>query len=363
MAVSDRTRGGAGAAGLGTPAARSAGVHLDHGRKHYGAGFVVALLHRMARLGLNELQLHVSENEGYRIASARRPEVVSDQHLTPADIARIREAAAGHGIAIVPSLDIPGHAGHLLAAHPELALPDGRGGTVPNALDLDAEATRAFVVDLHDDLAELFPEATTWHIGFDEIIPVGTPERGAELAARARARIAPDADEHDLVTRWANTAIRDLASRGIRARVWNDAFFRARRERLDPRAVITWWTNWHRDMAPLRAAIEEGHEVIDANDSLFYYVLGEAAGYRYPTAERIRDAGWTPGLFPSLPDGIEQRLPDDHPQLAGALFSIWSDRPDAQTPDEVLAGIDAPLAEFAARAGVSPTAPDLRFAR
>lgn len=344
-------------------AGRSAGVHLDHGRAHYGVDFVVALLGRMSQLGLDELQLHVSENEGFRIASRRRPEIVSDEHLTAGDIARIREVAWAAGIAIVPSFDVPGHAAHLLRAHPELALPDGHGGTVPHAIDLDDLRAQALVADIHADLAELFPDSAEWHIGFDEIVPVDAPHRGAELAARARREIAPGADEHDLVTRWANRLIGDLAGRGIRARVWNDAFFRARHVTLDPRAVVTWWTNWHADMAPLTAAVEAGHDLVNCNDSLLYYVLGEAAGYRYPEAARIREAGWHPGVFPSLPGGVPQRLAEDHPQIAGSLFCIWSDRPDAQTPDEVLAGIDDALTEYAARATARPIRADAASAR
>lgn len=332
------------------PAHRSAGVHLDHARRHYGGDWIVSLLERMAQLGLDELQLHVSENEGFRIPSRRRPELVSDAHLSSAEVAVVRDAAARLGIAIVPSFDVPGHARHILRAHPELALADGRGGVVPDALDLGDPGARALVADVHADIAEMFPDARAWHIGFDEIIPAGEPELGAGLAARARAAFGAGADADDLTAHHANELIADLAARGVRARVWNDALFRSRVVPLDRRAVVTWWTNWHGDMAPLRVAHAAGHDLINCHDALLYYVLGEAAGYRYPTAERIREAGWTPGRFPRLPGGVEQRLSDDDPQLAGSLFCIWSDRPEAQTPEEVLAGVDAPLAEFAARA-------------
>lgn len=70
---------------------------------------------------------------------------------------------------------------------------------------------------------------------------------------------------------------------------------------LDPDVILTWWTNWHVQMRPLASALEADYRVVNFNDSLLYYVLGENAGYRYPTAERLAAAGWHPGLFPQLP--------------------------------------------------------------
>lgn len=51
-------------------------------------------------------------------------------------------------------------------------------------------------------------------------------------------------------------------------------------------------------MASLKTFLEKGHKVINYNDSKFYYVLGEAAGYTYPTAGKIYNSSWHPGQFP-----------------------------------------------------------------
>ncbi|QRV02808.1 hypothetical protein JTE88_03515 [Arcanobacterium phocisimile] len=92
-----------------------------------------------------------------------------------------------------------------------------------------------------------------------------------------------------------------MKSRGFIPRVWNDGMLRAHVVPLDPDVILTWWTNWHVQMRPLASALEADYRVVNFNDSLLYYVLGENAGYRYPTAERLAAAGWHPGLFPQLP--------------------------------------------------------------
>lgn len=50
-------------------------------------------------------------------------------------------------------------------------------------------------------------------------------------------------------------------------------------------------------MAPLSAALDRGHDVLNGHDELLYSVRGEHAGYAYPTAERLAAHDWHPGLF------------------------------------------------------------------
>ncbi len=336
---------------------RETGLHLDIGRKSLPASWIVDLLHHMAGLGLTTLQLHVSENLGYRLPSKRRPEIVSGEHLTAGDLRDIGQTADGLGLRLVPSLDLPGHFAHILERYPALRLDDGHGGVVPAALDLENADARELVADLLDDVGEHFADSDEWHLGFDEIVPMDEPHRGDGLAARARARLGPEATSHDLVTLHANELTETLARRGVGVRLWNDALLRSRLIELDPRVTLAWWTNWHRDMVPLATAVERGHRVLNFNDGLLYLVLGEASGYRYPTAERIDAAGWHPGLFSRLADDSEQELDPTHPRLGGAYFSVWCDVPDALDPDGLMARLREPLAAFARRARTGAEAP------
>ncbi|MDA4892199.1 family 20 glycosylhydrolase [Streptomyces sp. MS2A] len=350
----------------GTPAVAERGLHLDAGRKHFGAEGILALLHDAADVGINVLQWHFSENEGFRLESAAFPEIVSAGRVTRAEAARILAVAADLHVEIVPSLDMPGHLRQVLSAHPELRLPpgiDGYGPDVPppaitgtdHALDIARPETWDFARRLIDDMLPVFPDARRWNLGGDEFVDFARIDDHPGLAAAARERFGPDATGFDLLTAFVNHIAAHLRSRGLEPRAWNDGMLRGAVVSLDPSVVLTWWTNWNAGMRPLADAVAAGHGIVNVNDALFYYVLGENAGYRYPTAARIWEADWHPGLFPDLPAAVgeerRQELAAPYPPLLrGVSFAIWSDRPDAQTVDEVTAGIRSPLRAMAERA-------------
>lgn len=341
----------------GTPAVRERGVHLDAARKHYPAEWIIALLHAAADVGINVLQWHFSENEGFRLESATFPEIVSAGHITRADAVRILDVARDLHVEVIPSLDMPGHLRQVLAQHPHLRLPPGRdradaaiAGT-DHALDITREQAVAFAERLIDDVAPVFAGCSRWHLGGDEFVDFARIDDYPALRDAAHVRYGAEASGFDLLTAFVNRIAAHLRGLGFRARAWNDGMLRGSVVRLDAGIELTWWTNWHRQMRPLADAVAAGHPLVNVNDGLFYYVLGEHAGYRYPTAERIWAADWHPGLFPVLPGGGRQEIPHPYPDsLRGSCFAIWSDEPGAQTVAEVADGIRAPLRAMAERA-------------
>ncbi|MEV7632517.1 family 20 glycosylhydrolase [Microbacterium sp. NPDC089318] len=75
------------------PAVAERGIHLDAARKHYPADWIIALLQDAADVGINDFQWHFSENEGFRLASGRFPEIVSAGHITRDEARRIVDTA------------------------------------------------------------------------------------------------------------------------------------------------------------------------------------------------------------------------------------------------------------------------------
>ncbi|MFK3677612.1 family 20 glycosylhydrolase [Microbacterium sp. NPDC090218] len=327
------------------------GFHLDAARKHFPAPWIIALLHALADVGVTTFQWHVSENEGFRIGSEVFPEIVSAEHTTRAEAVAVADAAADLHIDLVPSLDMPGHLRHALSAHPELRLPTSGGLPTDHALDITGSAAVDFARRLIDDLAALFPRSARWHLGGDEFVDFARIDEYPALAAAASGKYGRHGTGFDLLTDFVNVVAAHLRTQGFASRVWNDGMLRSEAVDLDPDIVLTWWTNWHPGMRPLAAAVEAGNPLVNFHDALFYYVLGEKAGYTYPTSERIWEADWHPGLFPALPGGVRQELAPPYPsRLLGASFSVWSDDAAAQTPEEVFAGIRRPLRALAERA-------------
>jgi hexosaminidase len=333
------------------PVVRERGFHLDAARKHFPAAWIIDLLHALADVGITTFQWHVSENEGFRIGSEAFPEIVSADHVTRAEAIEVADAAADLHIDLVPSLDMPGHLRHVLAAHPEHRLPASGGLPTDHALDVTSGEAVRFARALIDDVAVLFPRSTHWHLGGDEFVDFARIDEYPALAEAARERHGPGSTGFDLLTAFVNDIAGHLRAKGFAPRVWNDGMLRSEAVVLDPDLVLTWWTNWHAEMRPLDAAIESGHPLVNFHDALFYYVLGEKAGYTYPTSGRIWEADWHPGLFPALPGGFRQEIaPPFPPALLGASFSVWSDDASAQSPDEVATGIRGPLRAMAERA-------------
>ncbi len=342
---------------VGAPSVAERGLHLDAARKHYGVEWIIALLHAAADVGINVFQWHFSDDEGFRIASDAFPEIVSEDHVTRDEAARVVEAARSLHIDLVPALDMPGHLRHVLRTRPALRLaragegPPGAAITVDGALDITNPDAVRFAHRIIDDLARVFRHSTHWNLGGDEFVDFARIEQYPLLVEGARERFGGNATGFDLLTEFVNDISVHLRALGLEARAWNDGMLRSAVVRLDPAVVLTWWTNWSPLMRPLSTALAAGHMLVNLNDGLLYYVLGEKAGYRYPTGERIWAADWHPGLFPTLPSGARQELAPPYPTLLrGCAFAVWGDDPDAQTPAEVAAGIRIPLRAMAERA-------------
>lgn len=344
----------------GSPAVAERGIHLDTGRKHYPASWIEGMLRDAADVGVNVFQWHFSENEGFRLESTAFPDIVSTEHVTRREAARIVELARSLHIDIVPSLDMPGHLGQVLTAFPELRLSAGRapGATAhtegprdDHALDITREESTRFARSLVDDIAPLFAHSSSWHLGGDEFVAFERMEDYPSLAAAARERFGKHATGFDLLTDFVNVVAAHLRTRGFTARVWNDGMLRSSIVPLDADAVLTWWTNWHAEMRPLSDAIRAEHELVNVSDGVMYYVVGENAGYRYPTAERFWEIDWHPGLFPPLRDGQRQEISLPYSSLLkGSMFAVWSDVPSAQSTEDIARGIRAPLRAMSERA-------------
>ncbi|OWR30417.1 hypothetical protein CDO73_10900 [Saccharibacillus sp. O23] len=333
------------------PATFERALHLDIGRKFYPKTWILDRLREMSELKLNTLQLHFSENEGFTFESERHPEVMSEHYLTKAEIREIVAEANRLHIALIPSLDSPGHLAYALRHRPEWLLTDANGEPARGALDITNPEAAAFVMDLIDEYAELFEDSEYFHIGGDEFIDFSRFADYPQLGRYAREELGIEGGtEVDAYVAYLNEVARRLEARGFVARVWNDGLYRDGAEQkveLKTSMQIAYWTKWDRKMAAAQTFADKGHKLVNFNDAYFYYVLGEHAGYVYPTGEKIYES-WHPGLLPRIAEGEPQEWTQPYPPaLIGCSFSVWSDKPEAQTVEEVAAGIREPLRAMA----------------
>ncbi|WP_188726383.1 beta-N-acetylhexosaminidase [Pseudoclavibacter endophyticus] len=322
------------------PATEVRSVHLDIARKTYSLEFLKQLVDELAWNGLNELELHVSEFEGFALESTTHPGIQSPTVLSQAQLRELLAYAEAQHVTVTPSLDMPGHLEHVLEALPQYRLLAADGSPVYGALDITNPEAIAFARELIAEYAAIF-EPGQWNLGADEFVDFDDDGEVALLTAAARAAYGPDATAFDAMTAFVNETATFLADLGFTTRVWSDGMLRASIVELDPAIEVAHWTRRPPGSVPAAAFADAGHRLINVNDEYLYFVLGERVGYAYPTGEAILDE-WRPTLLA----GDDAVSPD---AIEGAMFAIWSDIPEALTEDEVLERARLPIQAMSVR--------------
>ena len=160
------------------------GAMLDVARHFHPVATVKRFVDLMALYKMNHLHLHLSDDQGWRLAIDSWPRLtelggatgVGDSpggFYTAGDYAEIVAYAARNHVAVVPEIDMPGHTNAALAAYPELtcdgvAPPPYTGtGVGFSSLCTTSDTTYTFVGQVLAEVAALSP-GPYLHIGGDE---------------------------------------------------------------------------------------------------------------------------------------------------------------------------------------------------
>lgn len=322
------------------PAKPVRGFQLDIARKHFTADWIEDRVRELGDLKINQLGLHFSDDQGFRIESDSHPEVVSQEHLTKAQVRQIVALAASRHITVVPEIDSPGHLGAVIAAHPDLQLRNTQGVATRGAVDISDPDAAEIVDDLLNEFADLFP-GDQWHLGGDEYqaLVVSDPEASyPQLASAAREAFGSGASVEDLTTGWLNDRADTVRAHDKTPRAWNDGFFAGTSVKADADIQVAYWTGKEIGARLPTAYLSEGRKLINYNDEFLYYVLGEPLTFVYPTGQRIYEQ-WTP-LVVRGTQPVPAKYDD---QILGGVFAVWGDLPNSQTQAQVAAGIRMPL--------------------
>ncbi|MFI8518366.1 glycoside hydrolase family 20 protein [Streptomyces sp. NPDC085481] len=322
------------------PAKPQRGLMVDIARKYFSAGWIEGRLREMADLKLNQLGLHFSDDQGFRIASDTHPEIVSAQHLSKAEVRRIVDLAASLHITVVPEIDSPGHLGAVIAAHPDLQLTSATGRKPRGAVDISNPASAKIVDELLREYSGLFPGAY-WHLGADEYVALMAKNPEAtypQLARAATAKYGPSARVQDLATGWLNDRAAVMRPTGKALRAWNDGFFAGGVVSPDRDLHVAYWTGKEIGARTPTSYLSAGRKVINYNDEYLYYVLGQPNDFAYPTGRRIYEQ-WTPLVIRGTTP-VPARY---DPQILGGSFAVWCDLAGSQTQAQVADGIRMPL--------------------
>ena len=307
--------------------------HLDCARKFFTKDWIISLIKDLSWQKYNSIQLHFSENEGFRLQSDTLEAIdgfqyVNNQYLTKQDMLEIIQVANEYHIEVIPSLDSPGHLGAVLRYLPSdyscasLFPSDGRRAQCFNIFTNDE--ARGFLIDLMTEFIDFFSEAgcKKFNIGGDEFL-----EKFSNFSNEQYVQIMEYFNEVSAIVK----------SKGMTPRTWNDGVMYGNYTgyKLDPDIEICYWTA-PQNCASIEKFVQNGNKVINFSDIYMYYVLSSWwLQNACPEGDRIYRE-WNPGKFSTLQGGIPQTYNKPYANfIKGGSYAIWCDVPGYMTQDSV----------------------------
>ena len=307
--------------------------HLDCARKFFTKDWIISLIKDLSWQKYNSIQLHFSENEGFRLQSDTLEAIdgfqyVNNQYLTKQDMLEIIQVANEYHIEVIPSLDSPGHLGAVLRYLPSdyscasLFPTDGRRAQCFNIFTNDE--ARGFLIDLMTEFIDFFSEAgcKRFNIGGDEFL-----EKFSNFSNEQYVQIMEYFNEVSAIAK----------SKGMTPRTWNDGVMYGNYTgyKLDPDIEICYWAA-PQNCASIEKFVQNGNRVVNFSDVYMYYVLSSWwLQNACPEGDRIYNE-WNPGKFSTLQGGIPQTYKKPYANFVrGGSYAIWCDVPGYMTQDSV----------------------------
>lgn len=296
------------------------GMMLDVARHFFDVAAVCRLIELVALYKINVLHLHLTDDQGWRLAIDSRPRLTTvgaaiqagggaGGFFTQADYAAIVAHAARHFVTVVPEIDLPGHTNAALTAYPELACdgvePKPYAGVEVgfSSLCIDRAETYAFVDDVIGEVAAATPGGFV-HIGGDEAL--STPD--------------------DDYTTFIGKVVSVVAGHGKRTIGWQEIA----KAPIPPGTVVQYWDT--RDPCQATAAVEAGARLILSPADRVYLDMAYHAQWQLGTdwaaQIEVRDAyDWNPATL--VPGARES-------DILGVEAALWSETVETMADVEAM---------------------------
>jgi hexosaminidase len=274
------------------PRFRWRGLLVDSARHYQSPQFIKRLIDVMALHKLNVLHWHLTDDQGWRLQIRKYPQLTAvgawRVPAGPAAAADIDSAtgrsrlyggfysqeqvrdivahAAARNIAIVPEIEMPGHASAAIAAYPQLGVfqkasppkVSADWGMHQTLFNVE-EATFEFLEHVLDEAIELFPGQYI-HIGGDE---AAKDQWQASPRVQARMRELGVKDEHALQSYFIQRMEKFLNAKGRRLIGWDEILEGG----LAPNATVMSW----RGIDGAVAAATAGHDAVLSPAPTLYF--------------------------------------------------------------------------------------------
>ena len=264
------------------------GLTIDVSRHFISVDTLKRNIDGMAAVKMNVLHLHLSDDQGFRIASRQFPklaEMGSDgQYYTKAEIRDLIAYARDRGVRVVPEFDMPGHSTSWFVGYPELASGPGpyrierKWGIFDPVMDPSKEQTYKFLDKFIGEMGDLFPDHY-FHIGGDEI---NGKQWDANLKIREFMRVHTLKNNQEL-QQYFTLRVQRIVSRHHKIMVgWDEILAPG----MPKDSVIQSW----RGQDSLAAAAKQGYSGILSGG---YYLDAMEPAKKYYSVDPLSDAGAT----------------------------------------------------------------------
>lgn len=314
------------------------GVLLDVARHFMPKAFVLELIDLLALHKCNVLHLHLTDDQGWRIAVEGYPRLTdvgawrresptyatTDDHpddsphggfYTREDLEEIVAFAAERHVLVVPEIDMPGHMLAAIAAYPTLGNVDEHlnvgttWGVSNHVLNLEDDTLR-FCTDVLDEVMRIFPGPYI-HVGGDEC-----PTMEWRTHPRAQEIMREEGYENEgQLQGWFTSRMGEhLARRGRRLVGWDDILDNG----APPDAILMAWQDEARGVA----AVSAGHDVVMVPQEWLYFDRPESANLNEP----VGFSGVTTLEKVYLYDPVPSAVPAaDRHHVLGAQCQLWTE--------------------------------------
>ena len=304
------------------------GLMLDCSRHFWTVDELKETLSQMAFFKLNKLQMHLTDNNAWRLAMDQYPELtakgtyysdfpdLSGKYYSTNDLKEIVKYAQALGIEIIPEVDLPGHAIALLAAMPQLSCKGGTFEAYPeepplnqrkrgneNMLCIGNPESIRFAQEVVDALIQIFPSKYI-HLGGDEV-PTAIWEKCPKCQALYKKEGMKEPGElQDYFTRKMSEYIRSKGKIMVGWDEIND------RHAATPEDMLTVWRD--NGLKAQKAALERGIPVVMCPQHGCYLDWGYAGNSTRKVYE------WDPVT--------SQVTPEQEALVQGGQGALWTER-------------------------------------
>lgn len=258
-----------------TPGKAWRGFHIDVARHMFTMDFLKKITNCLSFYKINKLQIHLTDDQGWRIEIKKYPELATQGgwrefdeydnscnelaksdtdytidtrfirnnneyggYYTQEEMASLIDYATERGIEVIPEIDMPGHFSSAIKVYPELSCTGAAGWGEEFSYPVCAGKTEnySFFQDILDEMIALFP-GNYVHIGGDEVEKDNwkTCERCQQLIADENL-----ASLDELQNYFLKQMADHAKNQGKKVMAWDDAF-----STTNPQDMLyTYWRDW-----------------------------------------------------------------------------------------------------------------------